>query len=945
MLLNLEESTKKSIYNFLGYSKTHESTEFEVRFGTFSKQHFVSDNNVTFYYNLIQNLEKLQCKKHEQIITDYINTNRVTFVNNEWIETTKTKLDVCDSHSFDIRLALNKEECKKVKAPSTDETNHVRKKSRKTYQFNNFQVDCSVVNTVYNDKKSTTYEIEIEFFKTAEINDVVDMIYYILKIKQENFMIVSNQESSIIRKEYMSLLNNDTSRFKMVGAQAQTLHRNQLSNLYNNDYAVTDKIDGLRCLLYITRDGKLYGLTSNGNIIKTDMYSESCISCVLDTECIKTNSKMSFHIFDILVYNGQDVRGNQEYDLPKRLHLIDFIIESVKNTGIYDIVKKRYYFKNVFLGAKILYNSISEYTKDGLIFVPMDSCYPTTSKWPELLKWKPEHLNSIDLYSVKQKGTNTWLLYTHSKPERREKLDKQTVDVLFDIDKITGTSTCLETFKTEIPESLLDPVTNMPYVSETVIEFTWDKNSASFLPIKTRWDKTQLNKGNFITVALDIWDSIHNPVTLSHLFNLTKHSSAQYYKNMRYYHNRVKENLYKKYIKPKTKLLELCSGKGGDISKWKRCNVELVDGYDIDTSSVNECIKRNVSSTNPNKNYNFYQLDLYNPESKTVIKGNRKDLYDNVCCHFAIHYFMKSSNTLSNFIDILDTNLADNGYFVTTFMDNKQLDIVMANTDSILAECNNEILYYFDKKNVNDGLYGNELTVYLNGNNILGKGSNEYVINTELFIQYMNSRGYQLVESKLFNEYMHHQSDTIDINMEDYEYNISAINRLAVFQKKVTDKLHVKQLSGGNLEPIESNTIVLQDSTRLLKVHTVHDIIDYHNTMSSDFINKNDIDNSEINESLETNLISYGIPIKFVDAPVTVPNTIAIYKYEYKSDENEIVHDNWYIVLFTQTNKKYDSQKLQKMSIKDLKSLLKNLSLKVTGNKSELIERIEKNEN
>ena len=50
---------------------------------------------------------------------------------------------------------------------------------------------------------------------------------------------------------------------------------------------------------------------------------------------------------------------------------------------------------------------------------------------------------------------------------------------------------------------------------------------------------------------------------------------------MRRYHNKIKENLYNTYCKNSNNILELCSGRGGDLHKWIANNIQNVVGYDI----------------------------------------------------------------------------------------------------------------------------------------------------------------------------------------------------------------------------------------------------------------------------------------------------------------------------------------------------------------------------
>jgi hypothetical protein len=552
---------------------------------------------------------------------------------------------------------------------------------------------------------------------------------------------------------------------------------------------------------------------------------------------------------------------------------------------------KKYFFENVFLGAKLLYLCQTPYEKDGLIFVPAKEPYPKTRKWPSLLKWKPEHLNTIDLYSVKE--GNDWLLYTHApapaQPKNTPK--KQVSNVLFDA--ILESNPKVQTFKAQFDD--LDPSTGMlvPYQTNTVIEYAWNFDVAQFRPIRTRHDKTIAGHGNFINVAMDIWDSIHNPVTFDCLVRLTKMSNVKYYNGMRYAHNRIKEELYKNYTFPGASLLELCSGKGGDLNKWKKARLSRVDGYDIDQKSVQEAVAR----SNGDKNKCFRVLDLGIPDANSIVKSNAPcNGYDVSACQFAIHYFLRSKETFDNFIKILDENLKVGGYFITTFMDKAKVKQLLSGS-STLAESNREILYYINTCEYNSGLFGNELEIYLNGNNVLGSISKEYMVDTCLLKEYMESRGYITVQ----------ESDFTADGLTDYESNISLLNKAVVFQKKsINENILVV--------PRKDVMYTIPELQEPVKVESVEDVAKYYNTV---------FDNGP----------SYELPdaLENVNFPgISLENKV------YISEETR--HDNWYVSHDVENVE--NVEKVNGMTVKELKKALKENNASTTGCKSQLVQRL-----
>ena len=111
-----------------------------------------------------------------------------------------------------------------------------------------------------------------------------------------------------------------------------------------------------------------------------------------------------------------------------------------------------------------------------------------------------------------------------------------------------------------------------------------------------------------------------------------------------------------------------------------------------------------------------------------MIYKNNQNLFNNICCHFGIHYFFESERNFNSILEILNNTLIDNGYFIVTFMDNERINTLFNNENMCYYEKDNEILYLLEKQK-GDGVYGNKLNITLNGNNILNEGSEEWIIN------------------------------------------------------------------------------------------------------------------------------------------------------------------------------------------------------------------------
>jgi hypothetical protein len=733
-----------------------------------------------------------------------------------------------------------------------------------------------------------------------------------------------------------------------------------------------------------------------------------------------------------MVYNEKDIRGTEKYMLDTRINRFNHIVSTLNSLDLYKVEAKKFYYKNVFLGSEKLLDDANNkfYKNDGLIFTPMDEPYPLTKKWPKLLKWKPAELNTIDFYSVKT-DNNTWELYvqhtaqstaqssaqssaqsigtgtgTGTGTEQIPKHRQTSIKVLFDVSKLCKSPTAIDkmTFQTTFDDTLKDGMTNESFQTNTVIEYRWDNTNSKFVPLRTRWDKTSNPKkhGNFSAVACDVWNNIHNPIHKEDLFRFTVFSNTKqdfFFERMRKSHNKVKEYLYNKYTYNCEYLLELCSGRGGDLHKWLFNGIKNVTGYDICDKSIAECRKRLSQTISPQPNYNFYQLDLCSDNASKIIMSNANSRPFNVIsCNFGVHYFFKSESTFANLLNILNACLQDNGLFIVTFMDNKKIEELFAKTslDNCSKEVNNEIAYYIKKNN-----NGNNLRIVLGGgmSNVLSQGSDEYIIDFDLFVKTMKENNFQIIETALF------ESLPQNFQLTEVEQDISYLNRYCIFQKLSTKTILPYQVI--KPQPAQSNaqsnaqsigtgtgtgsTIQLQkQNISLHKVSTNYDIIDVLNCIEYKFfkqrIEKSCIETFTDIETLFNDNISSFLPV-FVEidnqCAITFPKSydglepiiyFTFHKHvvEKLSDNNDseiTEYNNWYIVLQNgkilfqpnQSEQKCEQQCEQdvpnkvnneneeilrelaynKITVKRLKEILITLGLKTTGKKEELQKRIE----
>jgi len=341
---------------------------------------------------------------------------------------------------------------------------------------------------VFNNNES--YQIEIEInnkkigpgteYQSSEsiLNSLRKVIKYILSGLQQTMYPISYNEIEDIMRDYMKMIwidnydpNRKVTTTNFIGPNSITLQLSNISSLDNEtnipnirkDFVVTDKADGERHLLYISKIGKIYLINTNMDIKFTGAKTtnEECFNSLLDGELISHDKNGKFinlyAAFDIYFYKNKDIRHYsfmlkeeekekyKEKDIYKsRYYLLDKLIKisnpiSIINTksklDIYEnlnvnskspiiIEMKKFYpissNQTIFEGCKIILEKekegLFEYETDGLIFSHIfygvgsnviGKAGPKTKiTWEYSFKWKPPQFNTIDFLVTTKKNKN-----------------------------------------------------------------------------------------------------------------------------------------------------------------------------------------------------------------------------------------------------------------------------------------------------------------------------------------------------------------------------------------------------------------------------------------------------------------------------------------------------------------------------------------------------------
>ena len=350
------------------------------------------------------------------------------------------------------------------------------------------KIDCSIVRSskqtrrrlipeyrietsnVFNNPES--YEIEIELMKsnfpisfgTSRTDPEFHNPTHVLKLfkrtikavlsglQNSNFPISTKEEQSVLHN-YMGMLyqgkppdrrlnSRDFVGFSSISLEIPNITPiNEESDVANirNPYTVTEKADGIRKLLYINKDGKVYFIDVNMNVQFTGViagnqdYHESLI----DGEHVlhdKYGAFINYYLaFDAYYLGRGDIRSQ-----PLANGGSDEIFKKTRIVDLHDIVtkanfqpflgkklpltikEKTFYISNsddIFKNCNIILSNeadgLFEYETDGLIFTPAntgvgsdkigENLPPTKMTWNKSFKWKPPEFNTVDFLVTTKK--------------------------------------------------------------------------------------------------------------------------------------------------------------------------------------------------------------------------------------------------------------------------------------------------------------------------------------------------------------------------------------------------------------------------------------------------------------------------------------------------------------------------------------------------------------
>lgn len=584
--------------------------------------------------------------------------------------------DTLDLNDVNIRFTVRVELPHDKKFHDIPVGSYVRMIQRYSFEnpTNSWKYDLSVIRSGVYEKslvpiiknQTITYELEMEYTKantktpadiSRDYKNLESSLIPLIQVYQGSYHILP--KSSI--KTYIEEFKHLNPTFINVKSFDRThLNPSNKINIWSG-YTVTEKADGERYMLFITRDLKAVLINKNKNIViwtGWSMTEKKYAGTIIDGEYLE--SLNLYKIFDILRYCGDDIRslplyrGEDEKETKYRLGLCSIVARApmvaqlgfpVPRIEVKDFIWSE--GKEIFKAVKTILDTDYGYHIDGVIFTPVEDGYGMKDMegltWNKLLKWKPSTDLSIDFlvkasinYETKApyKGIRRGKPYVLANLFVGSNGDNIIHPCLQMTEEYKPPKTSGEyinvRFQPENPEKLnayecylypeedgniytLNPREKIDLGVNPIIEFIYDVENEDWIPLRIRYDKVEF--GNSLKNAQSIWTSMHYPVSTDMITtgeNLPVEDES-YYKagertskdiqSMTYFHRGIKDILYKTALDGGSKtLLELGVGRAGDLPRWIKYKPKLVVGIDVDSGGIENssdgACKRVVESRN-----------------------------------------------------------------------------------------------------------------------------------------------------------------------------------------------------------------------------------------------------------------------------------------------------------------------------------------------------------
>ncbi|KAG4082234.1 hypothetical protein H8356DRAFT_1066529 [Neocallimastix lanati (nom. inval.)] len=524
----------------------------------------------------------------------------------------------------------------------------ITKKRRSFMMKNGARIDM----TVFDDKN----QLEIEFMNNTylEKDNIMNMIHSIMvSLDCSNFIL-----------DYLFFLMPNYEFQKPITPSLDILYK-EAKNLINDTFYVAAKTDGFRRLIIIINN-LMFSISENFRV-EYICQTKADFHMVLDCEYLDGK----FIPFDLIYYNDEDLRHKSYSDRINIMNAINFeefnnkIIKknitkcssfselqnfiisfnkfdnpSIPNDGIIITNGRSSYYDNIKVykiktrnTVDLRFNGRYFYSRDHLIKkstvnLPFSEYKEVCLRYHQHKKYySTKNMKDVPNYKNNNRNNNK----NNNNKNNTEIIDNKFYCYYYrkQVEMINDVPT-----KTRVVTYHLVREKKVPFI----VEINLDNNSF----VKERKDKYTSNSINtFNSILIASYQKVNLEI-------FTPSSTVL----MRKYHNIIKQNILHKY---KGNLLDIGTGNGGDLHKWK--NFRKIVCVEPDHEKI-KVLKERVSKSEIRNRISILQNTIQNVELK--------DIYDVATCFFALNDFTYTN--ISRMLSNISKNI--NGIFCLIFFDN-----------------------------------------------------------------------------------------------------------------------------------------------------------------------------------------------------------------------------------------------------------------------------------
>jgi hypothetical protein len=843
------------------YAEYNDGTvELEARFGKITAKGFKPGVSIQVF-NRIKDYFDTRSETVTTKTTDYISKNvrKTVTVPSEgeqtkviWIQ--KTRLWNQEDRNYGVRYSMSRE----IPIHPVDNfvPDIIREKNRSSYYVfgGMVRIDITIVNMIQGlsgrsgMKDRSKYEVEVELISPNGLNAFEKAIYVTLQRVLDTITLYTAREATdLINFVNMILGSNKRGildHYPLVQARNLKMKDMVWGGLLGNKdtgYSVTHKADGIRKMLVFHSSGIWLVMAPHTLNRITNTAVPTLTGTILDGEMIPVNKRLEgspatniwYLAFDCLSWSNDKSIQLKPHGM--RMNHAQAVADVIKNQLIYVNTKSFRNFgtpQEFFTVMREMFREQSHlsYLQDGFMFTPVNSVYNPHSdknplyrrvltKYPDICKGKPKEQLTVDFkieWKAVPEGYSVIKLYVNRKGK----------PVLFNGTKVFPYRDTIDSFH---------PLTQgLP--SGTIVEYGWDYKRELFIPHRIRHDKTKPNRED---IAEDVWMDIMRPLTEETMKGETLDL-------MRRYHNRIKTHLYT-YPGPGKTLLDIGSGRGGDVSKWKQYS--RIVAVEPNQEHIVE-LERRLELQGMRDRVRI--VNTGGEDTATIYHHVREfigDRVDVVSTMLSMSFFWRSSEMVNSLVNTIATNIKRDGNMVFLTIDGDLVEQTFEpafNTGPVLTRMDlgpATLRYYGDKT-------PKELHIHIEGTIV--QDQTEWLVRLGDLITRMGNVGFSIIERKRADEERFLTEEEITLT-QMYTYGIFGSDRTDIVMPELSDMglIPIPKPSVSLLPPVDTMGVSKELVTKPLKtIQPIFGIPDLSETEATETIEKEKAPTIKMEEQL-----------------------------------------------------------------------------------------------